>query len=96
MANLGAETGGYQVATQVSVNNPAGITIGQSSTDLISFYNVTPVAQAAQPNTLTAANAVTAGGAIFGFSTSAQANNLVTLVNQIRAALVGVGLMTGP
>ncbi len=45
----------------------------------------------------TAAAAVATTGATqtspFGFTTAAQANNIITLLNQIRGALVAAGLM---
>lgn len=47
MANLGVETGGSTPVLQLSNNNSAGTTFGQSTTDLISFYNATPLAQQA-------------------------------------------------
>lgn len=53
MVNLAAETGGLTPVTQLSNNNPAGVTMGQSATDLISFYNATPVAQQAASVPLT-------------------------------------------
>jgi hypothetical protein len=43
------ETGGANNVTQLSDFNPAGTNLGQSATDLISFYNVTPIAQPTAP-----------------------------------------------
>jgi hypothetical protein len=42
MANLGSETGGYAVPTQLSDLNPLGTIHGQSTTDLIGFYGLNP------------------------------------------------------
>ena len=42
MANLGQETGGSTPVKQLSDGNPAGTTLGQSTSDLISFYNAPP------------------------------------------------------
>jgi hypothetical protein len=78
---------------QLSDGNPDGAVLGQSASDLISFYNVPPVAQrsgAAQAAVDTVAPS--AGG--YGF-TETQAQAIITLLNEIRAALVGVGLMKG-
>jgi hypothetical protein len=50
MTNLGVETAGTTPVQQLSNNSGAGVTMGQSTTDLISFYNATPVAQ--QANTV--------------------------------------------
>jgi len=75
--------------------NPDGTIIGQTSTELIAFYAATPVAQpsgSAQGAVSTAA--ATTGAAIYGF-TSAQANGIVALLNQIRSDLVTLGLIKG-
>ncbi len=79
---------------QLSDGNPDGTVLGQSPSDLIAFYNGTPVQQrsgAAQAavDTTTPTNA-----APFGFSQT-QATAILTLLNEIRATLVGVGLMKG-
>lgn len=74
---------------------PAGSVYGRTSTELIAFYGATSVAQpsgASQAAVSTAA--ATTGAAIYGF-TSAQANGLVSLVNQIRSDLVTLGLIKG-
>lgn len=47
---LGVEQAGTTPVQQLSNNSGAGVTMGQSTTDLISFYNATPVAQ--QANTV--------------------------------------------
>ena len=80
---------------QLSDNNGSGTSLGQSTTDTISFYGVTPIAQrsggAQAAVTTTAATSSTP----FGFGTSTQAQAVVTLVNELRAALVAVGLIAG-
>ncbi len=79
---------------QLSDGNPDGTVLGQSAADLISFYNATPVtqrsgaAQAAVPTT-TPTNTTP-----YGFS-QAQAAAIITLLNEIRATLVGLGVMKG-
>lgn len=84
--------------TQLKVignGNPDGCTFGASTTELVSFYGVTPIAQrsgAAQAAvTTTAATSTTP----YGFSTAAQADAIVTLVNELRAALVALGAIKG-
>lgn len=79
----------------VTYNSPDGAQIGKASTELIAFFGATPVVQpsgASQAAVSTAA--ATTGGAIYGY-TSAQANSLVALVNQIRTDLVTLGLIKG-
>lgn len=69
--------------------------VGLSTTDKISFYGVTPVAQrsgAAQAAVTTTASTSTSP---VGFSTNTQADAIVTLVNELRAALVAVGMIAG-
>lgn len=78
---------------QLSNGNSEGNSLGQSITDKISFYNVTPIVQrsgAAQAAVTTTLPAVTQ----FGYSLP-QATALLNLVNEMRAALVAVGLIKG-
>lgn len=73
----------------------AGQTLGASITDTISFYGVTPIAQragAAQAAVGTTAATTTTP---WGFGSSTQADAIVTLVNEMRAAMVAVGLIKG-
>ncbi len=78
-----------------SNGNPDGQTFGNSTTDKISFYGKVPIVQrsgSAQAQvTTTAATSTTP----YGYSTSAQADAVVTLVNEIRAALVAIGIIKG-
>lgn len=79
----------------LSDGNPSGNTFGQSSSDLISFYNAPPIAQrtnASQAAVGTTASTTTTPA---GYSTTTQANAIVTLVNELRAALVANGLIKG-
>ncbi len=78
---------------QLSDGNPDGTVLGQSAFDLISFYNVPPVAQRSGPAQASVATTAPAAGA-FGF-TETQAQAIITLLNEIRATLVGAGLMKG-
>jgi UDP-N-acetyl-D-mannosaminuronic acid transferase (WecB/TagA/CpsF family) len=72
---------------------PDGVCMGYSSSEPIAFYGATPAAR-----TDFSASAVETTAAIsttttkWGFSTSTQANAIVSLVNEIRAALVTLGL----
>lgn len=79
----------------VTYNSPDGARVGNTSTELVAFFGAIPVAQpssASQAAVSTAA--ATSGSAIYGF-TSAQANGIVTLLNQIRSDLVTLGLLKG-
>lgn len=75
--------------------NNDGTILGQTTAAVIGFYNKTPTAQpsgASQAAVSTAA--ATTGAATYGF-TSAQANGIVALLNQIRGDLVTLGLIKG-
>lgn len=81
------------------VNFTTGTTTGTQFATTVSqkfgFHGVTPVAQragAAQAAVVTTASTITTP---YGFTTQAQADSLVTLVNEIRAALVQKGLIKG-
>lgn len=69
--------------------------VGLGPSDTISFYGATPVAQrsgAAQAAVTTTALTSTTP---YGFSTITQGTAVVTLVNELRAALVALGLVAG-
>lgn len=75
----------------VGNGNPDGTTIGKSSTELVSFHGVTPVAQAA---TFTAVATTAAALTVYGFTTAAQAAAIVTAVNAMRTALINKGIIS--
>ena len=85
---------------QIHSGVPDGTSFGRGTTDKISFYGVTPIAQrtgSAQAIAATTVAVSTTTGAItsWGFSLSTQANGIVTLLNEMRATLIAVGLMKG-
>lgn len=70
--------------------------IGSSISSLIGFHGSTQVSQrqgVAQAAVSTAATVSNSG--VFGYSTNTQADGIVTLVNEIRAALVEKGIIKG-
>lgn len=76
---------------QISDGSSGGCLVGQSATDLVGFYGVTPIVQQAA-GTLVSTTAVTTTSP-FGFSTSTQAQAVVTLVNYLATALANLGLI---
>lgn len=93
-------------AQQLSWGSPSGVSLGQSATDLISFYNATPVArpagaaQAAITDGSTGtANSATGVAALTGtYNSTLLINAFATIVaqgNALRSALVSVGLIKG-
>lgn len=91
---------------QLSDGNPGGTGLGQSATDLISFYGFTPIAQRASAAVSASLSLFLVTGAsivanttgtvsgVFGF-TSVQMVALWDGIAEIRNALVAVGLIKG-
>lgn len=91
---------------QLSDANPSGTQLGQSATDLVGFYGVTPVVQptAAAQAAVTDASGGTAAptnGVLTltaTYNSTIIANALATVIaqtNAIRTALVNTGVMKG-
>jgi hypothetical protein len=72
--------------------NPDGTVLGQSSSDLIGFYNATPVAQRAVGSFAAVSTTAPTTTTPYGFSTSTQAAAVVTLLNECWATLQALGL----
>ena len=72
----------------VGASASGGTTLGQTSTELISFYAATPIAQpSGSTQAAVVTDAATTGSATYGF-TSAQANSIVALLNIHNVALI--------
>lgn len=80
---------------QIGARRPDGMSVGAATTDKISVYGVTPIVQrsgsAQAAVTTTAATSTTP----YGYSAAAQADAVVTLVNELRAALIAFGVIKG-
>ena len=74
---------------------PDGTIMGDSATDTIAFYGATPVAQRTNASQAAVTTTASTSTSPVGYSTTTQANAIVTLVNELRAALVAVGLIKG-
>jgi len=70
---------------QLSDGGSAGVSLGQSATDLISFYGATPAASPTITGTVTTTAAVLGATAAYGFSTTAQFNAVVQMVAALYA-----------
>ena len=79
---------------QLSDGNPDGNVLGQSASDLISFYNANPIAQRSGAAQAAIPTTAPTNSSPYGYS-QAQATAIITLLNEIRATLVGLGLMKG-
>jgi hypothetical protein len=72
-----------------------GLKIGAATTDKIGFYGATPIVQRAGAAQAAVATTGSTNSSPYGFTTAAQADALVTLVNELRAALVALGAIKG-
>lgn len=82
-------------AANVILGTTTGTKIGTGTNQMLAFHNATPVVQrasSAQTAVVTTASTQTTP---WGFATQAQADAIVTLVNELRAALVEKGLIKG-
>lgn len=77
-------------ATRVGAGGSGGLTMGNSTTDLISFFGVTPVVQQAALTAVSTSAAIAACAA-YGF-TATQAAAIVTAINAIITELKALGL----
>ncbi len=78
----------------LSDGNPDGTVLGQSASDLISFYNTIPVTQRSGSVQAAVPTTPPTNTSPYGFS-QAQATAIITLLNEVRTTLVGLGLMKG-
>ena len=70
-----------------------GTIVGKDSSRPLSFWGATPAARSAfSASAVETTVAISTTTTKWGFSTSTQANAIVSLVNEIRAALVTLGL----
>ncbi len=69
-------------ARQLSDGNSQGTILGQSSTDLISFYGSTPTAKGSV-GAATLSSAVSSTGA-FGFGDAGTASSVIAIINRLR------------
>ena len=82
---------------QIGYNGPDGMTMGATTSDTISFYGVTPVAQqtnvAANSTFLVTSNAISSSG--FGaFQTAAALSTFVSEVNEMKTAMRNLGIIS--
>lgn len=80
-------------ANQLSNGSPDGTVMGQAASDKVSFHGSTPVIQQTAPTAVGTASAVTTALTSWGFSTSTQADAIVTAVNTIRSVLSTYGFI---
>ena len=73
-----------------------GVTIGTTSSGLLGFYGLaTPISQPTSSNEAAVATTVPSSTNVAFVLSSAQQTAIITLVNQLRADLVALGLIKG-
>lgn len=72
-----------------------GVKIGTSISEKLAFHNSTPVVQRSGSAQAAVATTGATNTAPYGYTTAAQADAIVTLVNELRASLVEKGLIKG-
>lgn len=74
--------------------NKDGTSMGQDADEKISFHNATPTVQRSGAAQAAVDATAATNSSPYGFA-EAQANGIVTLLNEIRAALVEKGIIKG-
>lgn len=82
-------------ARQLSDGTAAGQCLGQSITDPVAFHGSTPVVQRSGAAQAAVAATGASNSTPYGYTTAAQADAIVTLLNEIRAALIAKGIIKG-
>jgi len=82
-------------AKNVILNTTTGTKIGTATGQKLAFHNSTPVIQRAGAAQAAAATTASTNTVPFGYTTSAQADAVISLLNEIRATLVEKGIMKG-
>lgn len=79
----------------VQVGTTTGTKIGTSTGQKLGFHNATPTAQRSGAAQAAVSTTSATNSSPYGFTTAAQANAIITLLNEIRSCLVEKGLMKG-
>lgn len=85
----------FNEVTDFIFGTTTGSKIGTATNQKIAFHNATPVIQRAGAAQAAVATTGATNTTPYGYTTAAQANAIVTLVNEIRAALVEKGIIKG-
>jgi hypothetical protein len=83
------------VGSNIALDTATGSKIGTATTQKLSFYNSTPIVQPSSANQAAVVTTAPTQTTPWGFTTSAQAAAIITLVNEMRTTLVNLGLMKG-
>jgi len=85
------------VNTVIALGGGSPVLVGSTNTGLVGFYGYTPVVQPTSTNEAAPSSVapVSVTATQWGFSTSTQAQAILTLVTQLRADLVTLGIIKG-
>lgn len=72
-----------------------GSKIGLSASEKLSFHGQTPVAQRSGASQAAVATTAATQTTPWGYTTQAQADGIITLLNELRASLVAKGIIKG-
>lgn len=82
-------------AANIVLGTSTGSKIGTAADQKLGFFNATPIVQRAGAAQAAVVTTGATNSSPYGFATAAQADAIVTLVNELRAALVAFGLIKG-
>ena len=85
----------FAETVNIIVGTTTGTKIGTAITQKLGFYNATPIVQRAGAAQVAVATTGATNVAPFGYTTAAQANAIVTLVNELRDWAVAQGFIKG-
>ena len=80
---------------QVGDGRPDGLTIGGSTSEKVSFYGVTPIAQRTGSAQSTFTITIGTSQTSWGFKTSDQFNDFVLQLREIQNTLIALGVWAG-
>ena len=84
--------GGEYFLHQLKDEANTGLVFGKTSSDKISFYGGTPASRPSAPTAVATTVAISTTSAKWGYSTSTQANAIVTAVNTLIGIVTSLGL----
>lgn len=79
----------------LKVGDSLGTKIAENTTDKLGFYGVTPIVQRSGAAQAAVATTGSTNSSPYGYTSSTQADAIVTLVNELRAWAVAQGFIKG-
>ena len=95
MSNPGPAITSTSLLTQENVPQQDGHQVGSSASALVGFWGASPIVQPSGAAQAAVATTASTNTSPYGYTTSAQADAIVALVNSLRAALVAAGIIKG-